>query len=822
MFAHSIRSLRRAPVFTAAAILTLAIGIGANAAIFAVVNAVLMRALPFRSSEQLVSAGHAMPSMSLARANQTAATYFTYKKFAKSIDGIGAYQAGAANVADPGSSGSAPQRVESAWVSADLIPLLGVSPKLGRTFSAAEDQPKGPNVVIISEGVWRSQFGGDQNILGRTLQVGGLSRQVIGVMPERFRFPRANTALWLPLALDPNDPFPGGFNYDAIARLRPGVTVADAERDMRNVLPRVVEVSPNLAPGVPTQMLLDQAKPQPSLLPLRDEIVGTVARTLWVVAATAALVLLVACANVANLMVVRADARHRELAVRAALGAGRARVMSHFIAESALLSAVAGALGLAIAAIGIRLLVSAGPSQLPRLAEVRIDAVVALFTAGVTLAVALVCSVIPALRISHAELSSSLRDGGRTGTAGRPRQRARAVLVAAQIAVALVVLAGSALLLRSFQRLHAVKPGFDAERVATSWLSLPRARFSSDTSVVQFYQRLTDRVAELPGVTAVGLTSRVPLRIEGQSTSPIWVEDDPTATEKLPPLQLFTTIDGGFFKAMGIPLIAGRTFGRIDGPPHEYEAIVNQTTAAHFWKDPTGQRAIGKRFRTLPKGAWFTVIGVVASVRDTSLQHPPAQTVYFAQTLGRDTVFNNIARTMGLVVRTAGDPGPMAREVQRVVRDLDPTLPVFNVKRMTDVVSDSMAQLSFTMIILGVAAAVTLVLGAIGLYGVVAYVVSMRTREFGVRIALGAQPRSVAAMVTREGLLLTAGGVLAGLALFVLVARFLRSLLYGVEPSDPLTLAAVTVTLVAIAALASWIPARRAARLDPMQALRAD
>jgi predicted permease len=540
-----------------------------------------------------------------------------------------------------------------------------------------------------------------------------------------------------------------------------------------------------------------------------------------VVAATAALVLLVACANVANLMVVRADARQRELAVRAALGAGRARVISYFVSEAALLSAIAGIIGLAMAVVGVRLLVSAGPSQLPRLAEVRVDWAVMAFTFLVTVLVAMVCSLIPALRFSHARLSSALREGGRAGTAGRVRQRARAVLVAAQIALALVVLAGSALLLRSFQRLNAVRPGFDANRVATSWTSLPRARYAGDSDVVRFYQHLNDRVAALPGVTAVGLTSRIPLEPEGQSNSPIWVEGDPTATDKLPPLQLFTTVDGGFFKAMGIPLVAGRTFDRIERPQNDL-ALVNQATAEHFWHDRTGQRALGKRFRTLPNGRWFTVIGVIASIRDTSLQTPPVQTVYFAEATGRDTTFNNIERTMGLLVRTAGDPGPVLKEVQRVVRDLDPALPVFNAKRMTDVVSASMAPLSFTMIILGVAAAVTLLLGAIGLYGVVAYVVSMRTREFGVRIALGAQPRSVATMVTREGLLLTAAGIAAGLSLFFLVARFLRSLLYGVEPSDPVTLIAVMAVLVLIATLACWIPAQRAARMDPMSALRAE
>jgi predicted permease len=808
-------------VFTIAAVLTLAIGIGASSAIFAVLNGVLLRPLPYARPEQLVSAGHMMPAFALARANQTAATYFTYKTFARSLAGIAIYQASAVNVADP-NGGSAPQRLPSASITASLIPLLGASPKIGRSFSEAEDAPKGANVVIISERLWREQFGADQRVLSRTLQIGGLTRQIIGVMPEGFRFPRAETAVWLPLALDPNDPFPGGFNYDGIARLNAGFGIADAERDLKTVLPRIVDVSPTLAPGVPTQMLLDQAKPQPSLVPLRDEVIGGVGRTLWVVAATAALVLLVACANVANLMIVRADARQRELAVRAALGAGRARVAGYFVAESALLSAVAGVIGIAVAAAGVRLLVNAGPSQLPRLAEVRVDGIVLLFTFGVTVLVALACSLLPALRTAHAELSSALREGGRSGTAGQRRQRVRAALVAGQIALALVVLAGSALLLRSFQRLHAVRPGFVAEHVATSWISPPRARYPGGPDVVRFYQRLTDRVSELPGVTAVGLTSRIPLQPEGQSNSPLWVEDDPTATSKLPPLQLFTTIDGGFFKAMGIPLLAGRTFDRIDGRQNEHEAIVNSVTAERFWKDPTGRAAIGKRFRTLPNGAWFTVIGVVAAIRDTSLQRPAELTVYFPQAAGRDTTFNNIERTMGLVVRTAGDPGPIAKEVQRVVRDIDPSLPVFNTKRMTSVDSYSMAQLSFTMIFLGVAAGVTLLLGAIGLYGVVAYVVSMRTREFGVRIALGAQPRSVATMVAREGLMLTAVGVAAGLGLFVLVARFLRSLLYGVEPSDPVTLAAVTLTLLAIAALASLIPARRAAKLDPMQALRAE
>jgi predicted permease len=398
----------------------------------------------------------------------------------------------------------------------------------------------------------------------------------------------------------------------------------------------------------------------------------------------------------------------------------------------------------------------------------------------------------------------------------------RGALVAAQIALALVVLAGSGLLLRSFQRLHAVRPGWNPDHVATFWLSLPHARYPNDSAVVRFYAQLTARVSALPGVRAVGLSSRLPLEEHGQNTSPIWVEGDPTAAAKLPPLQMLITTDGGYFKAMEIPLISGRTFYPIDGRQLEHEAIVNRVTAEHFWHDPTGEQAIGKRVQTLPNGPWYTVVGVVESVRDSSLQAPPAPTIYFPEVPANDSAFTQITPMMGLVVRTAGDPAALTRPVQGVVRALDPTLPVFDVRPMTEVLRGSLARLSFTMLIIGVAAAVTLMLGAIGLYGVIAYVASLRTRELGVRIALGATPREVAAMVTRQGIALTGVGIVAGLVIFALVARFIRSLLFGVAPSDPLTLVAVSLVLVTIAALASWIPARRAARVDPMEALRAE
>ena len=819
-FSHAFRSLKRAPLFSVTVILALTIGLGSAAAIFAIVNGVLLRPLPYGHPDRLVGAWHDMPSLSMHHAPQTPGTYLTYKKLAKSLASIGVYQQGSANVSDPDGRAQ-PERMSVAYASADVIPLLEIPPILGRTFTAAEDAPKGPNVAVISEGLWRTRFGGTRDVIGKKLLVFGRPTEIIGVMPARFRFPSGNTQMWLPLQLDPNAQFPGGFNYPGIARLEPGVTLESAQRELANVLPRIVEVSPMLAPGVTTQMLLDQAKPIPKVVPLRDDVVGDVARTLWIVAATAVLVLLVTCANVANLLLVRADARHRELAVRSALGAGRSRIMVHFFTESALLAAVSSVLGLGAAYVALRMLVTAGPADIPRLAEIHVDAATIAFTFIVAAIVALVCSAIPAIRFMRSDALSGLRDGTRGGTAGANRQRARRALVAAQMAFALVVLAASGLLFRSFQRLHAVRPGFSPDGVATLWLALPELRYPSDTSVVRFYARLTERARQLPGVTAAGITSHLPLQENGMNFDPFYVEGDVSTATKIPPLEVYASVDSGYFTAMGIPLVAGRMFDRMERQPAN-EAIISRETAIHFFHDSTGRAAIGKRFRELPSGDWNTVIGVVGSVRDTSLQAAPARSVYYPQAMTRDTLMRGPQSTMALVARTTGDVASTTREMQRLVRELDPTLPTFQVRSMREVTEASIARLSFTMTVLGVAAGVTLVLGIVGLYGVIAYIVTLRTRELGVRIALGAQPRAVAAMVTRQGLVLSGTGIVVGLGLVAVVARFLRSFLYEVAPTDPVALAGAAGTLLVFATMASWVPARRAARVDPMEALRGE
>jgi putative ABC transport system permease protein len=826
LFGHTWRSLRRVPVFTATIVLTLTVGIGAATAIFTVVNAVLLRPLPYASPDRLVGVWHHMAKIDAKRWGMTSGMYFTYAQLAHSLESIAAYVDGSESVTDPDGLAE-PERMPMAATTANLFQTLGVSPLLGRTYSEAEDVPSGPDVVVISEGLWRSRFAGDRGIIGKKIVISGRTTEIIGVMPERLRFPSADTKLWMPSRLDPNDPYPGTFRYHAVARLAPAVSLAAAQRDLANVLPRLVERFPNHAPGLTTQAMLDQAGPRPDLALMRDDMVGDVARTLWVVAAAAALVLLVTCANVANLLLLRADGRHRELAVRTALGAGRSQVLAQFFAESMLLAGIASVLAVAADVVGVKLLVSAGPAEIPRLAEIHVDAMTIAFTAVVALLVAVACSTIPALRFLHGNPLASLREGGRGGTAGGHRQRARSILVAVQMAFALVVLAGSGMLFRSFQRLHAVKPGFDPENVATLWVSLPPRTYATPASIVRFYANLTQRAANVPGVKSVGITSTVPLTHFQKKSNGFFVEGDATYAHSIPPLQYYVKTDGGYFKTMGIPLIAGRTFGPIVALQQPDEAIISQHTAEQFFHDPTGRSALGKRFQPIPHSAWHTIVGVVGSVRDTSLSAPVTGAVYVPEAVTIDTGAHlplgmALSPTMALVARTAIDAAAVTRALQALVRELDPTLPTFDARTMHATMERSMARVSFTMVILGVAAGVTLVLGIVGLYGVIAYVVTMRTREIGVRIALGAQPRSVMRMVAKQGLALSLAGVAAGIALSLITARFLRVLLFEVTPSDPIALGGAAATLVALALLASWVPARRAARVDPTESLRAD
>ncbi len=802
-------------MFAVTAILTLVLGIGSVAATFAIVDAVLLEPLRYGHPDRLVSVGLGFRTEEGRRIEQPLALYFTYKRYARRLDDIGFYRTGNANIWT-GDGGDTPERVTATWVTASMIPILQVKPLLGRSFTEDETRVRDPNTVVLGESVWRTRFHASHDVVGKKLIVNSVPRTIVGVMPPRFAFPDADTRLWLPARVNPDLPETAGdFSYSAVARLAPGATPEDAQRELAALLPRVGELFPRLESGTATTTWLDQTRPTPLIVPLRDEVTNGIAHTLWMLALAAALVLLVAWANVANLMLIRADGRQLELAVREALGASRFRIVTHFLGESLVLTAMAAGVALPAAWAAVHALVAFGPADVPRLDEVRLGPTSVAFVLVVAVVGAIICGALPAFRIRHATLSINLRDGGRGDTAGKTRQRLRATIAALQIAVALVVTTGSSLLLRTFHRLYQERPGFDATNVMTIWTQLPFARYGDSSSVI-FYARLAEAARKLPTVRAAGLTTRLPLgfgetrqqsfRVEGEGRTVSLVTD---------------AVDDGYFAAMSVPLLAGRAFERL-GEQRDGDIIVSRRAAATIWKDPTGRAAIGKRLALAPMGPSYTVVGVVGDVRDRDLSTAPSAMVYVPQAVPINTTEPGARRTMALVVRTSESPTAIVPAVRRMVRDLDPTVPIFDVESMSDVMRASTARLSLTLMLMTAAAAITLVLGTIGLYGVMAYMVALRTREFGVRIALGADPEHLARAVATRGLALIATGVAAGFVLYAMAAPFLRAFLYGVTPSDPLTLAGATLALVGTASVASWLPARRAARVDPAEALRAE
>jgi predicted permease len=817
MMRHAFRSLRRTPVFTTTAIITLALGIGSVAAMFAVVHGVLLAPLPFGDPNRLVTANLGYRSPELRRIEQPGGVPLTYQRFARTISDIGYYRTGSGNIWVR-TGVDEPERVTSTWISANLIPTLRVTPLLGRTFTADEDRASGANAVILSERVWRERFQGAHDVLGKTLIVNSLPRQVVGVMPERFRFPDAETQVWLPARVDQSTRLGesvGDFTWSAVARLAPGATPEAAARELASVLPRVAELYPRLGTGTSTAAWLADSKPAPIVMPFRDELTSGIAGTLWVLAAAAGLVLLVACANVANLMLIRGDGRQLELAVREALGASRLRIVTHFLGEALVLAGVAGVIGTFGAWAAVQALVAFGPADVPRIAELTIGPATIGFILVVSLLAAALCSIVPAFRIRRGNLSINLRDGGRSDTAGKTRQRLRAGIAALQIAVALVVLAGSALLLRTFRQLYNERPGFDANNVLTVWTQLPFARYG-DSSAIRFHARFTAAVAQLPGVRAVGLTTKLPLgtgEIRQQSFSVVGTNQELS----LP----VNVVDDGYFGAMKIPLLAGHGF-QATNVQQDGELVISRRAAATIWKDPTGQASIGKTLTLMPSGPTYTVIGVAGDVRDHDLATPPASLLYIPQAYPLSQVELRPRRSMALVVRTSGNPAAVSAGIRQIVRGLDPTVPTFDAAPMTDVVRASTARLSLMLTLMSAAAVVTLILGAIGLYGVIAYMVALRTREFGIRVALGADPAAIARTVTINGLRLIGGGIAVGLVLYAWAAPSLRAFLYGVTPSDPLTLTAAVLILGFTASLANWVPARRAARVDAAEALRAE
>lgn len=808
---HALRSLKRTPAFTVAAILTLMLGIAAVGSMFAVVHGVLLAPLPYGEPERLVSIS--LHTADQRQMQQPPAVYFTYQQFATQFAEVGFYRSGNANLWTEGGDDAA-ERVRATWLTASMLPLLRVPPLLGRAFTADEEQPGGASAVLLSEAEWRTRFGAARDVIGRTIMVNSVPREIVGVMPARFAFPDAETRVWLSARLR-NDGVVGEFAYSGVGRLRAGASAEQAQLELATLLPKMADIFPRLESGGSTATWLAEGKLRPRVRPLLDEFTVGIARTLWILAAAASLVLLVAWANVTNLMLIRADARQPELALRETLGAGHLRIATHFLGESLWLGTIAGAFAVLVVHVAVRALVAFAPHDIPRLAELGVGMTTVAFIILISLVSVLLCATVPALRLRRTSLSANLREGARGESVGRSRQRLRMGVAALQIALALVVSVGSALLLRSAHRLNAVHPGFDADDVTIVWTLLPFARFD-DAAAVAFYARLGERVRALPEVTAAGLTMRVPLAPGWSLQESFRIEGD-ARTLNLP----VHVIDAGYFSAMRIPLLAGRNIRPIGGERNA-DIIISQSAAATLFGDASGATALGKHLVLAPAGPSYTIVGIVGDVREHDLATAPAAMIYRPQAVSLETGVEAGARhMMALVVKSQGSSSALVAAIRRIVRDLDPTVPIFNVATMSDVVRASTARLSLTLALISAAAAITLLLGAIGLYGVMAYMVALRTREFGVRVALGAAPGQIALLVATRGLALTAGGIAAGFVLYALTSPFLRSFLYDVSVTDPTTLAVTTLVLVATASIASWVPARRAASVDPSEALRA-
>lgn len=802
---HSLRRLAKSPAFTLVAVLTLALGIGASSAIFSLVDGILIEPLPYADADRLVVIWSEAPGLGVEKMELSDAVYLTYRERSSSFDEVAVW----GNRARILTGGDEPVRVEAAEVTPSLFTVLQAQPALGRAFTEEEGGPRGDAVVILSDGLWTSRFGSDPGMLGRRIEVDGELREVVGVMPAHFRYPAPDTQLWTPFVVDRDELFGHSMSYRGVGRLREGLRREDAELEMGSALPGIMEV----APGQFTEEMLERSGLAPVLTTLKEDVVGDVGQVLWVLLGTVGLVLVIAAANVANLFLVRAEGRQREVAVRTALGAGRGRVLRLYLTESAVLGALGGVAGLGLAAAAMRLVVALDPGTLPRLEEVSIDGTVLAFALVASLFSTLAFGSFPVLRLRFDDLVGALKDGGQNATGSRSRNRTRHALVIAQVALALVLLVGSGLMLRSFDRLSNVDPGFDVADALSMRISLPEARYPSEADVSRFILDVTERLAGFPGVVAAGTTSRIGL-IGGGDMDGIDVEEFPQPPDGLSYVHPVRVVSPRFFDAMAIPLVEGRLLDRTDSVTGNKVVVVSEAFADNFWP---GRSALGKRVSGTFSPDWYTIVGVVGSIREKNLQDPPGQTIYLPL-----QGHSYLRSTVSLVVRTEGNPAAILPAVREQVWGIDGDLAISSAGTLEQLAADSMARTTFTMAMLGIAAVVSLLLGTVGIYGVIAYVVSQRSAEIGVRMALGARAREVSTMVLRQGLVVVGIGVVLGLAAAVGLTRAMTSLLFEVSPLDPVTFAAVPLLLILAATLACLLPARRAAAVDPAVSLRSE
>ena len=794
---YALRTLSKSPGFTLVAVLALALGIGANTAIFSVVKAVLLSPLPYPDPERLVWVRETHREIPDEPAS--APNYNDWRTQANSFEGLAAYADTALTLTGEGVE---PERVPAAVVSGNFFEVLGAAPALGRGFTAEEEVSGKHRVVVLSHGLWQRRFGASPEALGQTLIIGGNPYTVVGVAPPGFKTPvmEKPAQLWIPTVYNLTQNARRSDYLDVVGRLKRGATIEQARAELSGIAARLAQEYPasNLGWDV-------------KVVPLHERVVGDVRPALWILMGVVGFLLLISCANVANLQLARAAARRQEIAVRTALGARRGRIVRQFLTESVMLALAGGVLGLLLAMWGVELLVALSPGNIPRLDEVGLDARVLAFTFGVSLVTGVVFGLLPALSASKTDLGESLKEGGSRGaTTGRGTRRLRSSFVVAEIAIAVVLLAGAGLMIRSFIQVQAVDPGFRPERILALDLSLPRAKYQEEAQLAAFYEQLTARAAALPGVERAALVDSLPL--EGGSVLAFVIEGRP----ELPPEKVqdakFNTATPDYFDVMGIGHVRGErlTAQHREGVPDA--CVINETMARKFWpdEDPVGKRLnIGDPAST----PWMTVVGVVRDARSSGLEKEPYPQVYMPALQFR-------RRAMTFVARTSGDPLALVPTVRRELAALDKDLPLYNVRTMEQVLADSISRRRFQMILIAAFAGLGLLLAAVGIYGVISYSVAQRTHEIGVRVALGARAKDILRLVVGQGLGLTLVGVGVGLAGAFALTRVMASLLYGVSATDPLTFAVVPLALLGVALLACLVPARRATKVDPMVALR--
>jgi predicted permease len=818
---YGLRMLRHNPVFTAVGLLTIAIGIGANAAVFSVVNSVLLKPLNYPRSQELVALHQIAPGAAgLADFENglllSPSMYFTYAEQNRTFQSLGVWVTDTANV-----TGLAePEQVRAIDVSDGVLQALEVPPAVGRWFSQADQDPHGAQRVMLSYGYWQRRFGGERTVIGRNITVDSRPREIIGVMPQGFRFVDTAFDLIVPLQFDRGKVILAGFGYHGIARLKPGATMAQANADITRMLPIWMDSWSNGRGTNPH--IYETWKITPMIRPLKQEVTGNVSDALWVVMGMIGLVMLIACANVTNLLLVRVEARQQELAVRAALGAPWARIVRGLLVESVMLGLMGGALGVGLAYAGVRFLLALGPANLPRLSEISMDGRTLGFTLALSILSGLLFGLIPALKYAGPRSKLELRSSGRTSSTSRERHRARNSLVVAQVAMALVLLVCAGLMIRTFEALRTVDPGFtDGQHLQVMRISIPDLLIRETERVTRTQNEILDKLEAIPGVKSAAFVSEMPMEGFDSDWDTILVEGKTYPEGEIPPLYLYKHVSPGFFAAAGTRIIAGRDLTWEDVYGLRQVVMVSENFAREMWGTPVN--ALGKRLREDSGLPWREVIGVIQDVREKGVQEKPPEIMYWPPMV--ENLFGRgparPIRTATFVIRSerAGTESFLS-EVPQAVWSVNANLPLASVRTMRDVAEKSVARTSFTLVMLGIAGTMALTLGIIGIYGVISYTVSQRRREIGIRLALGAQSGDVVQMVLRQGAAMALIGVAIGTGAALGMTRLMANLLFGVTAHDPLTFAAVVALLILVALLACYIPARRAMKVDPIVALR--